>query len=37
MVNSGGLEKIVDMAIERWFPEEFRTQSPDLMNECRNY
>ena len=36
LVNSGGLEEIVDMAIERWFPEEFRTQSPDLMNECRS-
>ena len=23
------------MAIERWFPEEFRIQSPELMNECK--
>ena len=29
LVKSGGLEKIVDMAIERWFPEEFRIQSPE--------
>ena len=35
LVNSGGLEKIVDMAIERWFPEKFRTEFPELMDECK--
>jgi len=35
LVNSGGLEKIVDMAIERWFPERFRTEFPELMDECK--
>ena len=36
LVNSGGLEKIVDMVIERWFPKEFRVKYPNLMNECRS-
>ena len=35
LVNSGGLEKIVDMAIERWFPEKFRSEFPELMDECK--
>ena len=35
LVYSGGLEKIVDMAIERWFPEKFRTEFPELMDECK--
>tara|TARA_B100000131_G_scaffold305871_1_gene332316 strand:- start:7 stop:765 length:759 start_codon:yes stop_codon:yes gene_type:complete len=35
LVNSGGLQKIVDMAIERWFPEEFRTKFPELMDDCK--
>ena len=35
LVNSGGLQKIVDMAIERWFAEEFRTKFPELMDDCK--
>ena len=36
LVNAGGLEKIVDMAIERWFPKEFRDASPKIMEECKS-
>ena len=36
LVQTGGLEKIVDMAIDRWFPEEFRKQSPEIIDECRS-
>ena len=35
LVKSGGLEKIVDITIERWFPKEFQTGSPEIINKCR--
>ena len=35
LVKTGGLEKIVDIAIERWFPEEFRIRSTEIINECK--
>ena len=35
LVKSGGLQKIVDMALERWFPKEFRDKSGQLMEACK--
>ena len=35
LVNSGGLEKIVDMALERWFPRNFRNTASDVIEDCK--
>ena len=35
LVNSGGLDKIVDMALERWFPKVFRDSSVELIEDCK--
>ena len=35
LVNSGGLEKIVDMALERWFPKNFRDTASGVIEDCK--
>ena len=35
LVNSGGLNKIVDMALERWFPKNFRDTASDVIEDCK--
>ena len=36
LVQEGGVAKVVDMALERWFPKQFRDNCPEKIKLCRS-